>query len=303
MPNSEPARPMEGKVCLITGATAGIGLVTAGELARRGARVIGVGRSPERIDQAIQMIRRQTPDASVEYRLVDLSSQAEIRRLAQEVKSTTPRLDVLLNNAGGIFLARRETVDGLEMTFALNHLAYFLLTNQLLDLLRSTSHARIVSVSSDAHRGASINFDDLQAKTKYNFDDLQPPTRYRPWRAYQQSKLANILFTRELARRLEGSGVTANALHPGFVRTEIFRAEGATGWLVRRAADLFALSPERGAMTSLYLATSPEVEGVSGKYFDKQRPVTPSRVALNDESARRLWDVSAELTGLASHSA
>jgi NAD(P)-dependent dehydrogenase (short-subunit alcohol dehydrogenase family) len=278
---------MEGKRCLITGATAGIGLVTAAELARRGAHVIGVGRSSRRCDQAIERIRQQVPTATVEYRLADLSSQAEIRRLAQEVKTSTPRLDVLINNAGGIFLTRQESVDGLEMTFALNHLAYFLLTNLLVDLLTSTSHARIVSVSSAAHKGARINFDDFQAKTNYS-----------AWRAYQQSKLANILFTRELSRRLESRRVTANALHPGFVRTEIFRAEGFTGWLLRRAADLFALTPERGAMTSLHLATSPEVEGVSGKYFDKQRPVTPSLEARDDVTARKLWDVSAELTGL-----
>jgi NAD(P)-dependent dehydrogenase (short-subunit alcohol dehydrogenase family) len=279
---------MEGKVCVVTGATAGIGLVTAGELARRGARVIGVGRSSQRCDSAMRQIRQQTENAMVEYQVADLSSQAEIRRLAEVLRSSTPRLDVLLNNAGGIFLARQETADGLELTFALNHLAYFLLTNQLLDLLKSSGQARIVSVASAAHRGTGIHFDDLQGTS-----------RYSGWGAYKQSKLANILFTRELARRLEGTGVTANALHPGFVKTEIFRAEGPVAWLLRRAA-FFALTPEQGAKTSVYLATSAEVEGASGEYFAKQRAVTPSPKARDNATARKLWDVSAELTGLTS---
>ena len=209
---------MEGKVCLVTGATAGIGLVTALELARQGARVIGVGRSPERCAEAARQIREQTGTSAVEFLVADLSSQAEVRRLANQVKAATGRLDVLVNNAGLIRLEREVTVDGLEMTFALNHLAYFLLTNLLLDTLKASTPARIVSVASAAHQGCKMNFDDLQGETKYS-----------PWRAYQQSKLANILFTRELARRLEGTGVTANALHPGYVRTQIFRAEGFSG--------------------------------------------------------------------------
>ena len=209
---------MEGKVCLVTGATAGIGLVTALELARQGARVIGVGRSPERCAEAARQIREQTGTSAVEFLVADLSSQAEVRRLANQVKAATGRLDVLVNNAGLIRLEREVTVDGLEMTFALNHLAYFLLTNLLLDTVKASTPARIVSVASAAHQGCKMNFDDLQGETKYS-----------PWRAYQQSKLANILFTRELARRLEGTGVTANALHPGYVRTQIFRAEGFSG--------------------------------------------------------------------------
>jgi retinol dehydrogenase-12 len=280
---------MESKVCLVTGATAGIGLVTARELARRGARVMGVGRSQDRCQQAIRHIRDETGANAVEYLTADLSSLADIRRLAQGVRNATDRLHVLDNNAGGIFLKREETEDGFERTFAVNHLAYFLLTDLLLDVIKASAPARIVSVASAAHQGCTINFDDLQGKA-----------RYSGWRAYQQSKLANILFTRELARRLDGTGVTANALHPGYVKTQIFRAEGVPGWLLRRAADLFAISPEKGAETSIYLACSPDVAGVTGQYFAKQRPVQPSSAAQDDEAARRLWEVCEELTGLKS---
>jgi len=288
MADPEAVRSMEGKVCLVTGATAGIGLVTARELARRGARVIGVGRSAERSADAARQIREQTGTSAVEYLVADLSSQAEVRRLAGEVKTATGRLDVLVNNAGLIRLQREVTVDGLEMTLALNHLAYFLLTNLLLDMLKASAPARIVSLSSAAHKGSKLNFDDLQGEAKFS-----------PWRAYQRSKLANILFTRELARRLEGTGVTANALHPGYVRTQIFRAEGFQGWLLRRAAELFAVTPEQGAQTSIYLASSPDVEGQTGQYFVRQKPASSSPESHDDATARKLWDVSARLTGLA----
>jgi NAD(P)-dependent dehydrogenase (short-subunit alcohol dehydrogenase family) len=283
-----PEASLEGKVFLVTGATAGIGLVTARELARRGARVIGVGRSKERCAEAARLIREQTGTTTPEYLLADLSSQDDIRRLAEQVKNSTDRLHVLVNNAGGIFLERQQTLDGLELTFALDHLAYFLLTNLLLDMIRSSAPARIVSVSSAAHQGGRIHFDDLQKQQG----------RFSAWRAYQQAKLANILFTRELAGRLEGTGVTANSLHPGYVKTQIFKVEGFRGWLLRRAADLFAISPEQGALTTLYLATSPEVENVTGTYFVRRKPASPSREAQDDATARRLWDVSATLTGL-----
>lgn len=283
---SDPGPTMIGKVCLVTGATAGIGLVTARELARLGAKVIGVGRSPGRCEQACRAIREATGSPSVEYLTADLSSQAEVRRLAREVKDRTGRLDVLVNNAGGIYLKREESADGHEMTFALNHLAYFLLTNLLTDLIKASAPARIVSVASAAHAGSSIRFGDLQGRT-----------RYSGWRAYQQSKLANVLFTRELARRLEGTDVTANCLHPGYVKTQIFRVEGILGWLLRRAADVFAITPEEGARTSIYLASSPDVEGVTGGYFVRRKPVTPSRAARDDAVARRLWEASEELTG------
>jgi NAD(P)-dependent dehydrogenase (short-subunit alcohol dehydrogenase family) len=288
MSESEAERSMHEKVCLVTGATGGIGLVTASELAQHGAAVIGVGRSEERCAAAEEQIRRETGSGSVRYVVADLSSQAEIRRLAREIQDSTPRLDVLINNAGGIYLTRQETADGLEMTFAVNHLAYFLLTNLLLDLVKASAPSRIVSVSSAAHQGCTLDFGNLQSQLG----------RFSAWRAYQRSKLANILFTRELSRRLEGMDVTANALHPGYVRTQIFRAEGVRGWVLRRAADLFAISPEQGALTSLYLATAAEVEGISGKYFAKQKPVISSPQSRDDELARKLWEKSAELTGL-----
>ena len=273
MAESEPGRPMDGKVCMVTGATAGIGLVAASELARRGARVIGVGRSRERCGEAARLILDQGSGASVEYLVADLSSQSEIRRLAQGVKASTGRLDVLLNNAGGIYLERQETADGVERTFAVNHLAYFLLTNLLLDLIKASAPARIINVSSQAHKGIKINFDDLQGKT-----------RYSGWRAYQQSKLANILFTRELAQLREPASLSMR-LHPGFVNTKIFRADGFIGWLLRRSADLLAISPEEGAKTSVYLATSPEVENVTGKYFIKEHVASSSAASQDDAAA------------------
>ncbi|WP_165224254.1 SDR family oxidoreductase [Aquisphaera insulae] len=282
---------MQGKVCVVTGASAGIGFITARELVRQGARVIGVGRSPERCEAAARRIREETGSRAIEYLIADLSSQADIRRLASEIRAKVPRLDVLVNNAGGIFLTRQTTVDGLELTFALNHLAYFLLTNLLLDHLKANAPARIVCVASAAHRGVRLEFDDLNGEK-----------RYSPWRAYQRSKLANLLFVRELARRLDSSGVTVNALHPGYVKTEIFRADGIRGWILRRAAELFAITPERGAETSIYLAVSPDVEGVSGKYFDRKRPIETSSAARDDEAAKRLWHVSEELTSASGQS-
>ncbi|MGO9597521.1 MAG: SDR family oxidoreductase [Isosphaeraceae bacterium] len=284
---AEQLRSMDGKVCLVTGATGGIGFVTALELARKGARVIGVGRSPDRCAQAARLIHEQSGLEAPSYLIADLSSQVEIRRLAGEVKNLTSRLDVLVNNAGGLFLSRQETVDGLEMTFALNHMAYFLLTNLLLDLVKATTSARIVSVSSEAHQSGTIQFDDLQTKSRYSF-----------WRAYRQSKLANILFTRELARRLEGSGVTANCLHPGYVNTQIFEVEGVRGWLLRRLAGALAIPVERGAETSIYLATSREVQDTTGLYFVSKRPAATSPAARDDAVARRLWQESAALCGI-----
>jgi NAD(P)-dependent dehydrogenase (short-subunit alcohol dehydrogenase family) len=278
---------MQGQVCLVTGATAGIGLVTARELARKGARVILVGRSSERCSRAADEIRAQAGTTSVEWLVADLSCKASIRRLAEQVGSRTPRLDVLVNNAGGIFPKRQESADGIEMTFALNHLSYFLLTSLLRPLLEQSAPARVVSVASDAHKGVSIEFDDIEGKS-----------RYSGWRAYQQSKLANILFTYELARRLDGTRVTANTLHPGFVRTSIFRDGGVVGWLLRRAADVIALTPEEGARTSVYLASSPDAATVSGRYFVKERPAESSRQSHDASAALRLWRLSEEMTGL-----
>jgi NAD(P)-dependent dehydrogenase (short-subunit alcohol dehydrogenase family) len=285
------ARPPDvslgGRVILVTGATSGIGQVAAGELAARGARVIVHGRDAARAEQTRKGIVERVPRASVEVVLADLSSQAEVRRLAQEVQDRFPRLDVLVNNAGATFGRRLETVDGLEMTFALNHLAPFLLTNLLLETLRKNAPARVVTVASGAHQRAVLDFDDLQNRR-----------RYSGFRVYGQSKLCNLYFTYELARRLEGTGVTANALHPGFVATNFGRSDGGLMSLVMPIAHRFAISPEKGARTIVYLAASPEVEGVSGKYFFEERPVRSSPASNDAEAARRLWDVSARLTGL-----
>lgn len=286
MPTNAAAIPsMKGKVCLVTGATAGIGLVTAVELARAGADVLLVGRTSESAGEAARKVREAAPDADVEPLTADLSSQTAIRRLAAEARGRTGRMDVLVNNAGGIFLDRSETVDGIETTFAVNHLAPFLLTNLLLPLLRAAPSARIVNVASGAHRGVSIPFDDLEGRG-----------RYSGWRAYQRSKLANILFTRELARRLTGEPITVNALHPGYVKTQIFRDPTWKGRVMRAFADVFALTPERGAATTLYLATSPEVSGVTGEYFACCKPARSSQASRDDEAARRLWEISATMT-------
>lgn len=278
---------MQHKTCLVTGATAGIGFVTARELARAGARVMIVARSPEKGADVVRRIAAEAGGATAEALTADLSSQAQIRAVAREVKSRTDRLDVLINNAGVILLERQESVDGIEMTFAVNHLSYFLLTNLLLDLLKASSPARIINVASGAHRGVRINFNDIGGREHYS-----------GWRAYQQSKLANVLFTRELAKALTGSGVTANALHPGYVNTQIFREPGLRGQIMRAAANLFAISPERGAETTLYLATSPEVQGLSGEYYYRCKPANVSREARNEASARRLWQFSEDLTGM-----
>jgi retinol dehydrogenase-12 len=284
---AEPQGLMSGKVCVVTGATAGIGRMTAEGLARLGARVILVGRNPRKCAAAVSEIRQATGHSEVESLVADLSSQAEIRRLAEQVRARYPRLDVLVNNAGAYFPQRIETVDGIEMTFALNHLSYFLLTNLVLDRLLASAPARIVNVASNAHKGVRMNFDDLQGRRRYN-----------GWFAYAQSKLANVLFTDELARRLDGTGVTANVLHPGFVASNFFEGKGPLGWIFGQIARVVALSPAQGAQTSIYLASSPEVEGVSGRYFVKQKPVASSPVSRDEAAARRLWKVSEELTGL-----
>jgi NAD(P)-dependent dehydrogenase (short-subunit alcohol dehydrogenase family) len=287
MSGEDASGRMAGKCCVVTGATAGIGLVTARELARMGARVLIVGRSPERCARSVEEIRALSGSSSVESLVADLSRQADVRRLASEIEARVSHLDVLVNNAGGIFLNRQESADGIEMTFALNHVSYFLLTSLLLPLLKTSAPSRIVNVASDAHRGVSIDFDQLQGAP-----------RYRGWRAYQWSKLANLLFTFELSRRLKGTGVTVNALHPGFVRTSIFRDPGPIGWIIRRSADWLAIPPEKGALTSIYLASSPEVEGISGKYFAKQKPAIPASAAYDLDAAVRLWNLSQQLTKL-----
>ncbi len=283
---------MRGKVCLVTGATSGIGRVTASALAQRGATVLLVARNAGRAEHTIASIRRQTPGADVDYLLADLSSQEQVRRLADDVRARTDRLHVLINNAGAVFSHRRESADRIEMTFALNHFAPFLLTNLLLDTLKASAPARVVTVSSMAHRGVTIPF-----------DDLQHTRRYRAFTVYGQSKLANILFTYEQARRLEGAGVTANTLHPGFVASGFNKNNGAPMAFAMTLARPFAVSVERGAQTSIYLATSPEVAGVSGRYFVNCKPAKSSSASYDEQAQRRLWEVSEQLTGLSPVSA
>lgn len=285
--NGAGAWSMRDKVCLVTGATSGIGYVTARELARRGATVTVVGRNPDRTAVCVGRIRRETGSQTVDSLLADLSSMAQVRTLAEAVKARHERLDVLVNNAGAVFLTRHTTVDGYEMTFALNHLAPFLLTNLLLDRLKASAPARIVTTASIAHVGAKIPFDDPNYQHH----------RYSAWGAYGQSKLANILFTYELARRLEGTGVAANAFHPGVVATG-FAHNGPLMDVAMTLVRPFMISAEEGAKTAIYLTSSPEVEGVTGAYFTKERPVQSSKESYNLESQRRLWEISEELTGL-----
>lgn len=278
---------MQGKVVMVTGATSGIGRVTALELARLGATVVLVGRSQARAETTAQEIRRATGNP-VDVLLADLSSLTQVCRLADDFKRRYDRLDVLVNNAGAYFTTRQESAEGYEMTLALNHLSPFLLTHRLLDVLQASAPARIVAVSSDAHRQVRIDFGDLQGRKGY-----------RGFRAYSRSKLMNVLFTYELARRLTGTGVTANALHPGFVASNFGRNNGdLAGVGMTVISRLFAISPEKGARTAIYLASSPEVEGVSGRYFVKNRAVRSSAASYDQAAARTLWEASEALVGL-----
>jgi retinol dehydrogenase 14 len=275
---------MTGRVCVITGATRGIGRATAQGLARLGATILLICR---REQDGEEVSRELTPHAAEPPEVVtaDLSSQASIRSAAAEIRQRHPRLHVLINNAG-VFTRRREvTVDGLEMQFAVNHLAYFLLTNLLLDRLKSGSPARIINVSSAAHGGADLNFHDLQGERGYHGSQ-----------AYSQSKLANVLFTYELARRLRGSGVTANCLHPGVIATKLLADYMGVPVAGGALARTFGASPAKGAETVVYLASSPEVEGVSGRYFVNRKAVASSRQSYDEVAARRLWEISEQLT-------
>ena len=276
------------RIAVVTGATSGIGEVTARELARQGFRVVLVARDAEKAARTASEIAVAAPGAKVETLLCDMTSQKQIRAAAEELKRRHDRIDVLVNNAGGVWVKREVTEDGLERTFAVDHLGYFLLTNLLLRELRRGAPSRVVNVASEAAKLGRIDFDDLQGER-----------RYRGGLAYAQAKLANILFSSELARRVAGSGVTSNALHPGAVASGF--ALNNTG-LVRFGMKLvrpFLIDEEKGARTSIYLASSPEVEGVTGEYFVKNRPKKPPRNGRDPEVARRLWDVSARLTGLA----
>jgi len=279
---------MNGKICLVTGATNGIGKATAQALAQMGATVVIVGRNAQKTSYVVDKIRSASGNKNVDSLLADLSSQQEVRALADEFKSRYSHLHVLLNNAGGFFMKRQLSVDGIEMTFALNHLASFLLTNLLLDTIKASAPARIINVSSNAHTSGKIDFDNLQGELNYS-----------P-RAYDNSKLANILFTIELARRLEGTGVTVNALHPGFVATGFAKNNGKViAALVSLFAPLVARSPAKGAETPIYLASSPSVEAITGEYFYDSHVIPVAPQATDMAVARKLWDVSAELVHLA----
>ena len=281
--------PMAGKVVLITGGTGGIGKATAIGLAAQGARVAITGRDRERAEAAAAEIRDATGNPLVDAFAADLSSQAEVRRVAAQVLDAYPRLDVLINNVGGFWATRHVTADGLERTFAVNHLAAFLLTDLLLDRLKASAPARVVMVSSGAQSMGSIDFGDLQGERSYSGQV-----------AYNQSKLASVMFTYELARRLKGTGVTATVLHPGVVNTG-FGAEDPSS-IFKFIVPLvrpFMKTPQQGAATSIYLASSPKVEGVTGMYFAKEKPQTSSKASYDVDAAARLWQVSAGLVGLA----
>ena len=269
---------MNEKIVLITGSTDGIGKQTALELARLGFLVLVHGRSPERAHRAVEELAGAVPGARLEAVAADFSALREVRRMADEVLQRFPRLDVLVNNAGVLLHERKLSQDGFELTFAINHLAHFLLTNLLLERLKVSTPARIVTVSSGLHQHSSIDFEDLQNGKSFS-----------GMRAYSSSKLANVLFTVELAERLRGSGVTANALDPGAINTKMLRTAypGMSGG-----------SLEAGASTAVYLASSPEVEGESGKYYARQRPAIPSSLVQDRKLCRRLWQVSEQMVGI-----
>jgi NAD(P)-dependent dehydrogenase (short-subunit alcohol dehydrogenase family) len=276
---------MHGKTCIVTGASAGIGRAIAQGLAAHGAHVVLVCRSRARAEATQHAMRMATGSAAIDIALADLSSQAEIRRLAQELLQHYPRIHALINNAGVVHTSRTVTIDGLETVFAVNHLAYFLLTQLLLPRLVESTPARIVNVASDAHHWDTLDFADLQNHR-----------RYRGLKVYGQSKLCNLLFTRELARRIAGTGVTVNSLHPGGVATGLGWNNGWWAVLIAKVLKPFLRTVDQGADTAIYLTTAPEVATVSGRYFYNRREHRPSRAAQDDEAALRLWQISEQLT-------
>lgn len=282
---------MRDKLCIVTGANSGIGRTTALGLAGLGARVVLVCRDSGRGETARRDISAQSGNESIDLLVGDLASQRSTRELATEIQEKYQRLDVLVNNAGQLISHRSVTEDGIEATFALNHLGYFLLTNLLIDLLKASAPSRIVNVASSAHRMGTIDFDDLQYETGYG-----------GYKAYSRSKLANVMFTYELARRLEGTGVTVNCMHPGTVRTNLFKgASGPVAFCLNMLKPLMR-SLRKGAETVVYLASSPDVEGVTGQYFVNNRTRRSSRSSYDTAVAQQLWQVSAELTGMTSDS-
>jgi NAD(P)-dependent dehydrogenase (short-subunit alcohol dehydrogenase family) len=278
---------LEGKTCVITGATSGIGEVAAVRLAAMGVRLVVIARDRARGEALLRRLRARAPGAAHRVLYADLMRVADAKRVAAEIAAAEPRIDILINNAGALFSFRRLTAEGLERTFALNHLAYFVLSLGLREPLLAAAPARVVNTASAAHQSAKLDFADLQFAKAYNGVS-----------AYQRSKLCNILFTRELARRWTGTGVTVNCLHPGFVASRFGRESGGLLPLVLRAAQLFAISPEEGAETIVYLASSPEVADVTGRYFFKCRAIAPAPQAEDDHAAGRLWRESAKLAGI-----
>ena len=278
---------MTGKTCIVTGGNSGIGKATALGLAKLDATVVIVSRDKDKGEAAVLEIRTLSGNKNVDSMVADLSSQDSVRELAHDLKSRYKRLRVLINNAGILLPRRVETVDGLEATFATNHLGHFLLTNLLVDTLKASEPARIINLTSAAHYGTEMSFDDLQGVKKYS-----------GYHAYGQSKLANVLFTYQLAKLLDGSGVTVNCLHPGVVRTGFGKDQRGLMSILVRIGSPFMMSPEKSARATIYLATSPELEGVSGKYFSKGKLGRSSDQSYDIASAERLWKVSAELTKL-----
>ena len=277
---------MKGKTVVITGGTSGIGEIAAEQLAQMGARIVLIARDKSRGEATLARLRERAPGLAHTVHYADLTRIPEMKRVVAQIAESEPRIDVLINNAGAMFGSRQLTGDGLEYTFALNHMAYFVVTEGLRERLQASAPARIINTSSGAHRGARLDFDDLQLVKDFS-----------AMKAYSRSKLCNILFTRELARRLHGTGVTANCLHPGFVAT---RFGDQSGGLISRfigLAKLFAISPEKGAETLVYLASSPDVAETTGAYFYKCRPITPSQAALDDRAAMLLWERSEALAG------
>lgn len=273
---------MLGKTVVITGGTSGIGEVAAEELAHRGARIVLVARSRSRADATLTKLKAVNSQALHAVHIADLSRLSEMKRVAAEIAAAEPKIDVLINNAGAMFTKREVTADGLEMTFAVNHMAYFVVTAGLLERLKATPGARLVSTASDAHKAGRLDFNDLQAAK-----------RYSGFRVYGTSKLCNILFTRELARRLQGTGVTAVCLHPGFVATRFAdNTQGLLGFTFGLLKKLAAITPESGAKTIVHLASSPDVNGKSGTYWYKCAPIAPTAAAQNDADAKRLWEIS-----------
>lgn len=280
---------MQGKTVVVTGGTSGIGEVAALRLAEKGARIVLIARDRARTATTLAKLKNANPSLMHAAHYGDLSALAEMKRVASEVAAAEPRIDVLVNNAGAVFLSRQTSVDGLEMTFATNHMAYFVVTNILLDRLKATPGARIVSTASDAHRSGKLDFDDLQSEKSYG-----------SFRVYGTSKLCNILFTRELARRLDGADVTTNCLHPGFVGTRFGQNNASNVFtrLLRNAVMSLGISPEEGAKTIIHLASSPDVATISGEYFYKCKVAEPTAAAQDDDDAKRLWDVSTKIAGV-----